>query len=243
MIKEDEILEDLQISGLFLIQKREGFKFGTDAVLLSDFAKDCPSRRTLDLCTGSGVVPILLSAKTDTPRIDGLELQADVADMARRSVEYNNLRERVVIECGDLKNPPYARSSFDVITCNPPYIKNGSAIKNENDTKIISRHEVACTLDDVLRTSASLLAPQGHFFMVHRPSRLADIVCCMRAHKIEPKTMRFVAPREGKKPNLVLIKGRLGGGAELNILPTLFMTDERGGETDEVKRIYGRGRI
>jgi tRNA1(Val) A37 N6-methylase TrmN6 len=243
IIKEDEILEDLQIGGLFLIQKKQGFKFGTDAVLLSDIAKTCSSNRTLDLCTGSGIVPVLLSAKTSTPHIDGLEIQPEIADMAKRSVEYNNLHSKVHIECGDLKNPPYAKSSFDVITCNPPYIKNGSAIKNEKDSKIIARHEVACTLDDVLRVSSELLAPQGQFFMVHRPSRLSDIFCIMRAHKIEPKIMRLIAPSAGKAPNLVLIGGRLGGGAELKILPTLFMTDKNGNESKEVQEIYGRGLI
>lgn len=241
-IQSDEVLEDLQIDGLFLLQKKTGFKFGTDAVLLSDFAKNHPSARTLDLCTGSGVIPLLLAAKTNTTQIEGLEIQRDFAEMAARSVAYNHLEHRIHITCGDLKEPPYAKASFDVITCNPPYLKNGSAIKNSGDSKMLARHEIACTLDDVLRTSALLLTPNGHIFLVHRPARLVDIFCTMRKYRLEPKTMRLVAPAPDKTPVLILIEGRRGGGTELTVLPTLFLKNKDGSDTDEINQIYGRKR-
>lgn len=241
MIKSDECLDDLQ-NGLFIIQKQNGFKFGVDAVLLSDFAKDARSKKTLDLCTGTGIVPLLLSAKTDTREIYGIEIQQDIAEMAQRSVEYNNLAERVFIKHGDLKDAAdiYGRGVFDKITCNPPYMKCGDGLRNDSDTKTVSRHEIMCTLDDVLRASSALLVSKGRLFMIHRPSRLADIMCAMRKHKIEPKRMRFVHPSCGKAPNLVLVEGMKDGGEELKILPPLYVHSESGGYTAEIDRIYGR---
>ena len=242
MIYSDEQLDDLQLNNLFLIQKKSGFRFGVDAVLLSDFAKNTASKQTLDLCTGTGIVPILLSAKTKTPKICGLEIQPDVADMAKRSVEYNSISERVQITQGDLKDAVsiYGKRSFDKITCNPPYVKNNSAIKNETDTITISRHEVLCDLEDVIRVSAQLLIPKGRFYMVHRPSRLADIMCLMRQYKIEPKKLRFVAPRKGKEPNLLLVEGMFGGGEELKLMEQLYIFDENGDYSEEVNKIYNR---
>lgn len=241
MIKTDECLDDLQ-NGLFIIQKQNGFKFGIDAVLLSDFAKDARSVNTLDLCTGTGIVPLLLSAKTETENIRGLEIQSDIAEMARRSVEYNNLSGRVHITEGDLKNAAeiYGRGVFDKITCNPPYMKCGAGIKNDTDTKLISRHEVLCTLDDVVCVSAQLLIPKGRFFMIHRPSRLADIICTMRKYKIEPKRLRFVHPSCAKTPNLVLVEGMRDGGEELKLMPPLYVYNEDGTYSEEINAIYGR---
>ena len=242
MIKNDEILDDLQLQGLHIIQKKSGFKFGIDAVLLSDFAKDASSKATLDLCTGTGIIPVLLSGKTKTPRICGLEIQEEIADMAKRSVEYNKIENRVEILQGDLKNAAeiYGKGTFDKITCNPPYMKNNTAVKNETDTLSISRHEIACTLEDVISVSSALLRPKGRFFMVHRPSRLADIISLMRQYRIEPKRMRLVAPKQGKEPNLVLIEGIKDGGAELKILPTLYVYEENGEYTKEIDKIYNR---
>ncbi len=241
MIKDGECLDDLQ-NGLFIIQKENGFKFGVDAVLLADFAKDARSKSTLDLCTGTGIVPLLLSAKTNTKDIHGLEIQPDIAEMAKRSVIYNKLSERVHIVQGDLKNAAeiYGRGSFDKITCNPPYMKCGTGIKNDTDTKSVSRHEVMCTLDDVLRISAQLLISKGRFFMIHRPSRLADIMCGMRKYKLEPKRLRFVHPSPSKAPNLVLIEGMKDGGEELKLLPPLYVYGEDGNYSAEIDEIYGR---
>ncbi|MBQ2670218.1 MAG: tRNA1(Val) (adenine(37)-N6)-methyltransferase [Clostridia bacterium] len=241
MIEDNEVLDDLQ-NGYYIVQKENGFKFGVDAVLLSDFAACARSKSTLDLCTGTGIVPILLAAKTDTQNICGLEIQSDIAEMAQRSVEYNKLTSRVHITCGDLKNAPeiYGRSVFDKITVNPPYMKGGAGLQNSTDTKSVSRHEVLCTLDDVLRVSAQLLISKARFFMVHRPSRLADIMCTMRRYNIEPKRLRFVHPSDGKAPNLLLVEGMKDGGEELKIMPPLYVHNAEGGYTEEIDRIYGR---
>lgn len=241
LIHSGETLDDLQ-NGRFIIQKTDGFKFGMDAVLLADFAKGMRAKRCMDLCTGSGIVPLLLSVKTKTERIDALEIQRDIADMARRSAEYNGLSERVVIEQGDLKNAAdiYGKRVFDAVTCNPPYMKCGAAVVNEADTKVISRHEVMCSLDDVMSAAADLLKVGGRLYMVHRPSRLADIFVSMRNFRIEPKRMRLVAPSADKAPNLVLIEGIFLGGAELRLEPTLYIFDENGGETEELRGIYGK---
>ena len=241
MIKNDECLDDLQ-NGLFIIQKQNGFKFGVDAVLLSDFAKDARSANTLDLCSGTGIVPLLLAAKTKTKNIYGLEIQADVAEMAQRSVEYNDLGERVHITQGDLKNAPeiYGKGRFDKITCNPPYMKCGRGARNDTDTMSVSRHEVLCTLDDILRVSAQLLVPKGRIFMVHRPMRLADIMCTMRKYRIEPKRLRFVHPSYNKAPNMLLVEGMLQGGDELKLMPPLYVYNEDGTYSEEINKIYGR---
>lgn len=241
MIKNDECLDDLQ-NGLFIIQKQNGFKFGIDAVLLADFAKEAQSENTLDLCTGTGIVPILLSAKTKTQNIYGIEIQEEIAEMAHRSVQYNNLENRVHITCGDLKNADeiYGKSRFDKITCNPPYMKHGAGLQNNIGTKSLSRHEVLCTLDDVIKTSSELLIPNGRFFMIHRPLRLADIMCTMRRYKIEPKKLRFIHPSPEKAPNLLLVEGMKNGGEELKILPPLYVYDSNGKYSEEINRIYGR---
>lgn len=237
-----ETLEDLQCGGLMLIQKKDGFRFGTDAVLLADFAKRIHSKNTLDLCTGTGIVPILLAAKSDTQHICGIEIQHDVADAAQRSVTLNGLDSRISIQCGDLKNALsyYPCASFDLVTCNPPYMKSGCAILNDSDNKIISRHEVLCTLDDITEVSSKLLKHGGHLVMVHRPNRLADVMCSMRKNRIEPKYIRFVHASFEKPPVLFLTDGMLGANSEIKILPPLLLYDKEGHETPELKSIYGR---
>ena len=239
---DDECVDDLQINGLKIFQKTDGFKFGIDAVLLSDFAKDAPSKRTVDLCTGTGIIPLLLSAKTKTPYICGVEIQKDIADMAKRSVIYNKLGKRVEIIEADLKTFPqkYGKGSFDKVVCNPPYMKALTAVINQADTKTISRHEVMCTLDDVIKAAADLLLPKGRLFMVHRPQRLADVLCSMRKFHIEPKRLRMVAPSPSKAPNLMLVEGMYFGGEELRMLPELYIYNEDGSYSEEIDRIYGR---
>lgn len=241
-IYADETVDDLQVGSLRLIQKKNGFKFGTDAVLLSDFAKALPSKRTLDLCTGSGIVPILLSAKTAAPEIHALEIQHDIADMARRSVELNGLEERIFVKEGNLCDgfSIYKKRSFDVITCNPPYMRAGAGILNKNDSKIISRHEVMCSLEDIISVSSGLLTLGGHLVMVHRPSRLSDIISLMRRYKTEPKRIRFVHKTAAAEPTLVLLDGLFGAKSDVRILPPLLLQNERGGESDELKAIYSR---
>lgn len=241
---ENEALDDLQINNLYIIQKKTGFKFGTDAVLLSDFAKDVRSDTVLDLCTGSGIVPILLSAKTNAKTIFGLEIQEGIADMAKRSVLYNGLSDRVEIFQGDLKNVRniFKPHSFDTVTINPPYMKTDSNIKNLTDEKTIARHEVLCSLEDCIRASADMLKFHGNFFMIHRPNRLLDITEAMREQKIEPKALRFVHSKAGFEPSMVLIHGVYQGGRNLKILPPLILFDEDGNESREVIKIYGKDR-
>lgn len=236
----DEFISDLQRDGLVIIQKKNGFRFGTDAVLLSDFAKDIKSRRILDLCTGSGIVPILLHAKTNAQEIYGVEIQPEMADMAQRSVELNKIGNRVHIVCEDLKRLSLTPHSFDAVTVNPPYMKAGNAIKNDFDPVTVSRHEVMCNLDDVVYAAARMLKDKGHLVMVHRPSRLADVICSMRKYGIEPKRLRMIHSTPEKPPSLFLIDGTLHGGEELKVMPPLIMQDENGNESDELKSIYNR---
>lgn len=240
MMEFDETLDDLQ-NGYYIIQKDNGFRFGIDAVLLSDFAKSA-SGRVIDLCTGTGIIPLLLAAKSKATHIDGIEIQKNIADMAKRSVSYNELCDKINICCDDLKNAPkiFGKSIYDTVTVNPPYMRTGSGLINETDTKAISRHEIKCNLEDVIRVSSELLKPHGKMFMVHRPSRMADIFSLMRQYKLEPKLMRLVAPSEGKEVNLVLICGIKCAKSDLKIMPTLFVYDKNGGYTKEIDEIYGR---
>ncbi len=239
-IKSNEILSDLQRDNLFIIQKKDGFKFGTDAVLLSDFASKIRADKIIDLCTGGGIVPILLYAKTAASKIYGVEIQHESANSAMRSVELNGIGGRVHIIEGDLKELELEKRSFDVVTCNPPYMKSGSAVINDLNSKTIARHEVLCTIDDVAKASARLLKNKGHLVMVHRPSRLCDVTGSMRKYDIEPKCIRFVHSSCNKPPVLFLIDGMYKGGSELKVMPPLILQNENGGESDELREIYGR---
>ncbi len=242
LVKDDETLEDLQLAGLQIIQKKDGFRFGIDAVLLSDFAKDIRAEKMLDMCTGSGIVPVLMSGKTKIPKIFGIEIQEEIFDTAKRTLELNGLWERVHFDCGDIKNGVeiYGKRQFDLITCNPPYMPAGTAVQNELTSKVIARHEVMCTLEDVISVGAMLVKQHGHLVLVHKPSRLADILCLMRENKIEPKRIRFIHKQVGTESSLVLVDGAYLGGRELRIMPPLYLFDEKGEETSELKRIYGR---
>ena len=240
VLNDNETLDDLE-NGYYLIQRRDGFRFGIDAVLLADFAK-CRAKRVIDLCTGTGIVAILLAAKTDIAQIDAVELQPEMAELASRSVSYNKLEGRVHVRCADLKNAPelYGKSLFDAVTVNPPYMKSGAGLINEDRMKLLSRHEIGCTLDDVVRVSSELLKTHGKLFMVHRPQRLADVMFAMRSWRIEPKRMRFVAPKQGREANLVLIEGVKNANSELKLMPTLYVYDDDGAYTKEIDVIYGR---
>lgn len=236
----NETLDDLQ-NGYYIIQKNDGFRFGIDAVLLSDFAKSAVGR-VMDLCTGTGIIPLLLSRKSKATHIDALEIQPQMADMAQRSVKYNALENKISVKCADLKSATelYSKSVYDAVTVNPPYMRTGSGLVNSTDAKTISRHEIKCTLEDVIRVSSELLKPHGKLFMVHRPSRLAEIFSLMSRYKVEPKEMRLVAPTYGKEPNLVLVCGIKSAKSDLKIMPTLFVYDKDGGYTKEIDEIYGR---
>ncbi len=221
-----ERLDDLQLSGYYIIQNPERFCFGVDAVMLTDFARVKPGEQVLDLGTGTGVIPILLSAKTKGKHFTGLEIQPESADMARRSVVYNQLEEKVEIITGDIKEAAerFGTASFDVITTNPPYMLNEHGLKNAADAKTIARHEILCTLDDILRESSRLLKEsKGRFYMIHKPFRLAEIMTRMCQYKLEPKRIQFVHPYIHKEPTMVLIEGLKGGKSRVTVEPPIVM--------------------
>ena len=222
--KSNERVDDLG-NGYYVIQNPKAFCFGVDAVCLSDFATVKKGERVLDLCTGTGIIPILLCAKTQGEHFTGLEIQQDSVDMARRSVTMNGLSNKISIDCGDIKNGAeiYPPNCFDVVTVNPPYIKTAAGIHNKADSKTIARHEVLCTLSDIVVLSARLLKTGGRLYMVHRPQRLAEIFCTLRRSNMEPKSMQFVQSSMGHEPSLVLLEAIDHGNPMLKVMPTLFL--------------------
>lgn len=237
-----ERLDDLQCNGLYLIQDPDKFCFGIDAVLLSNFVKVKRNGHVVDLCTGSGIVPILLSAKTGAKKITGIEIQSDIADMARRSVSYNKLDEKIDIINDDISNAlKYINNcSVDSVCVNPPYMKDTTAIKNPDLPMAIARHELLTDLGTVINIASKLLKESGKFFMVHRPSRLSEIFASMRQNRIEPKRLRFIHPYIESKANLVLIEGAKGSGVWMDVEPPLVVYKDKNVYTDEVLKIYGR---
>ena len=240
-LHENERLDELHRNGYKIIQDKWRFCFGMDAVLLSGFARVKPGEKVLDLGTGTGIIPILLEAKTDGEHFTGLEIQPESADMASRSVAYNDLQDKIDIVVGDIKDASqrFGASSFDVITTNPPYMIGQHGIKNDQDAKAIARHEILCDLDDILRESAKMLKPSGRFYMVHRPFRLAEIFSKMIEYRIEPKRMQLVYPFVDKEPNMVLIEGLRGGKSRITVEKPLIVYKEPGVYTDEIYDIYG----
>ena len=241
-INIDESVDDLQLKGLKLIQKQQGFRFGVDAVLLSYFANIKNKHRVIDLCTGTGIVPFLAYGKYEPKEVIGIEIQEDMVEMANRSSLLNNTTDVVKFVHGDLKDKALLDSlgKFDVLTVNPPYKLNNAGIINLNDKLAIARHEVMCTLEDVIIAARRLLKDNGRMFIVHRPERLADIFGLMRKYKIEPKRVRMVQPNTKKAPNIVLVEGQRDGGAFLKWEETLYVYDDNGNYSEEIDRIYGR---
>ena len=240
-LHENERLDELHRNGYKIIQDKGRFCFGMDAVLLSGFARVKPGEKVLDLGTGTGIIPILLEAKTDGEHFTGLEIQPESADMASRSVAYNDLQDKIDIVVGDIKDASqrFGASSFDVITTNPPYMIGQHGIKNDQDAKAIARHEILSDLDDILRESAKMLKPSGRFYMVHRPFRLAEIFSKMIEYRIEPKRMQLVYPFVDKEPNMVLIEGLRGGKSRITVEKPLIVYKQPGVYTDEIYDIYG----
>lgn len=240
-LKEGERLDDLQRNGYQIIQSPEKFCFGMDAVLLSGFASAPEGGRVLDLGTGTGIIPILMAAKTDAKELIGLEIQEESADMAQRSVVLNDLQDKVRIVQGDIKEAGHIfdAASFDVVTSNPPYMIGGHGLKNPDGPKAIARHEVLCDLDDVIRAAARCLKSGGKFYMVHRPFRLAEIMVLMHEYKVEPKRMQLVYPYADKEPNMVLIEGARGGRSRLTVEKPLIIYEAPGKYTPEIYDIYG----
>ncbi len=238
---ENERLDELHRNGYFIIQNPAKFCFGMDAVLLSGFVRVKPEETVLDLGTGTGIIPILLEAKTSGKHFTGLEIQPESADMAKRSVMYNKLENKINIEIGDIKDASrrFGASSFHVVTTNPPYMTGQHGLTNANEAKAIARHEILCSLEDVIRESAKLLKPQGRFYMVHRPFRLTEIMVLMHQYGIEPKRMQLVHPFVDKEPNMVLLEGLRGGNPRITVEKPLIVYKEPGKYTDEIYDIYG----
>lgn len=240
---ENERIYDLEFKNLKIIQNCTGFCFGIDSVLLSDFAKEIKKNSTVvDIGTGTGIISILLSAKTDVRKIYGIEIQEDVANMAKRSVNLNNLEDKIEIINTNIKNifNFLEPNKIDAIVTNPPYMKLNTGAQNEEKKKLISRHEVECTLEDIVKISYRLLKSNGEFYMVHRAERIVDILYYLRQYKLEPKVLRFIQPKENKEPNLVLIKAVKNAGYQLTLEKPLIIYNNDGSYTDEILEIYNK---
>ena len=244
LVFQHERVDDLQIDNLKIIQNPDWFCFGTDAVLLADYASKSIKKnaRVLDMCSGNGIISLLLSVKSKASEIYGLEVQSCVAEMASRSVKMNGLEDKIKMICGDLKEADthFGRSFFNNIVCNPPYKESGGGLTNKNDPVTLARHEILCSLEDIIRVSSILLEPGGKLCMIHRPERLADILCLMRSYKIEPKRLRFVHPSAEKTATMILVEGAYCGKPKLFLEPPLYVYKEPNVYSDEILHIYNR---
>lgn len=240
-LKENERIDDLQRNGYRIIQNTKGFCFGMDAVLLSGFAFVRPGERAIDLGTGTGIIPILLEAKCQGEHYTGLEIQEEMADMARRSVALNQLEKKISVVTGDIREASrlFGAASFDVVTSNPPYMNDAHGLKNPELPKAIARHEVLCTLEDVVGQAARLLKPGGRFYLVHRPHRLIEIITALTRAGLEPKRMKLVHPFVDKEANMVLIEAVRGGKSMIKVEAPIIVYKEPGVYTDEIYTIYG----
>lgn len=242
-LKENEKIEDLEYKGLKIIQNKTEFCFGIDSVLLSDYAKEIKNEsKVIDLGTGTGIIPILLSGKTGASEIVGIEIQEKMAEMASRSIKLNNLENKIKIINNDIKNVNniFEKNSFDAVVTNPPYKKNNTGLKNENQGQLISRHEIKCTLEDIVKAANYLLKDRGMFFMIHRPERLIDICEILRKYKIEPKNIKIIYPKEGKEPNLILVKAIKNARPFLKIEKPLYVYNNNKEYTEEILKIYNK---
>lgn len=241
LLHPGERIDDLQRNGYRIIQNPKTFCFGMDAVLLAGFAGGASGESLLDLGSGSGILPILMEARTDIPHLYGLELQEESADMARRSVLLNRLEHKIKIVTGDIKEADklFEAASFDVVISNPPYMIGHHGLQNADRAKTIARHEVCCTFEDVAAQTEKLLVPGGHFYLVHRPFRLTELLVTLHAHRLEPKRMRLVYPFIEKEPNMVLLEAVRGGRSRMNVEKPLIVYKSPGEYMPEIYEIYG----
>lgn len=242
-IKENERIDDLQFKGLKIIQNTENFCFGVDSILLTDFAKKIKNGcEALDLGTGTGVIAILLAAKTGLKHIIGVEKQEEMAELATRNVKLNNLENKIEIVNTDILDlcKLYPNDSFDVVVTNPPYKKKDTGVINQTEKKYLARHELTATLEDFIKVSKNMLKEKGEFYMVHKPERLVDILSLMRTNNLEPKELRFVFSNVNKEPSLVLVKGVKSAKPFLKIKKNLYIYDENENYTEEINKIYNR---
>lgn len=243
LVRSNERVDDLERNGYKLIQNPEVFCFGIDAILLAHFAKvNSSKKRVLDIGTGTGIIPIVMHAIYKKGQYTGIDIQEQMIEMASRSVKLNGIEEDVTMKVVDIKccKQHFAAGQFDIITCNPPYMKGHAGLKNEHPSKTIARHEVACTLEDIIKGASYMLNYGGKLCMIHRPHRLVDIFFYMRQNNIEPKVMRMVYPKQGKEPTMVLVEGVKNGNPELRVQTPLYVYNEDGTYTDEILEIYGK---
>ena len=239
-IKANERVDELGRNGYRIIQNPDRFCFGMDAVLLSDFANVKEGDKVLDFCTGTGIIPILMEAKTKAAHFTALEIQEDSAEMARRSVSLNHLEEKIEIITGDVKEADriFEAASFHAVTCNPPYMIGQHGLVNPDSPKAIARHEILCTLDDIVKQTARVLVPGGSFYLVHRPFRLVEIMTTLTKYKLEPKRMQLVYPYVDKEPNMVLIQATKGGKSRITVEKPLIVYEKPGVYTKDIFKIY-----
>ena len=245
-ILENEQIDDLEFNNLKIIQKKDGFRFGMDSVLISNFVKiRRKDAMVADLGTGTGIISILVAAKNEVSKIYGFEIQKEIAEMARRSVALNNMVDIVDIKNMDLVGLSKTEFSgrFDVVITNPPYKKSNTGLKNKNESKLISIHEIKCTLSDIIYESSKILKEYGILYMVHRPDRLVDIIDLMRKNRIEPKEIQMVYPNKNEEANLVLIKAVRLGKSYLKVLKPLIVYDQNGNYTKELLEMYGKNDV
>lgn len=242
LLNDGETLDDLQIDGIHLIQKEDGFRFGVDAVLLANFANVKSKHTVIDLCTGTGIIPFIIKGKKKPKKVIGIEIQSEFVEMANKSKKINGFSDDIEFVEGDLKDIELIKSlpRADVLTVNPPYKLANAGIVNENDKLSIARHEIKCTLEDVIASSRKILNDNGRIFIVHRPERLADIFTLMRKYKIEPKRVQMIHPNTKKAANIVLVEGQRDGGAFLKWEPPLYVYDDNGNYSEQINQIYGR---
>ncbi|CDC80970.1 methyltransferase small [Clostridium sp. CAG:465] len=248
-IRKNERIDDLGINDLKIIQNKEYFCFGTDSVLLANFVKSENSNNViLDICSGSGVIPIILSAKKKYKKIFGVELQSEMYDLFDRNIKINNLEDSIISINENVKNIKDIRKKvtsimekdkIDIITCNPPYKEIGTGLTTNHDVKTIAKCEVMCNLEDIFITSSKLLGKGGKLYLVHKPERLSDLIYFGRKYNLEAKEIRFVYPKIDKKPSIVLISYRKDGGNETKVLEPLIEYNDDMSYTDEIYRIYG----
>lgn len=237
----EEINRLLNYKDLKIVQNTDWFKFSIDSVLLSNFVKITKNTTNIiDFCTGNAPIPLILSTKTRA-NIKGVEIQKDVYNLAKKSIEINNLQDRIEILNMDVKDiaQKYESDSFDLITCNPPYFKlKESSIINDNDIKSVARHEIYINLDDIFKVARKILKNNGTIAIVHRTDRLIDIIDCMKKNNIEPKRLQLVYPKFNKESNIVLIEGAKNGKSSLKVLPPIYVHDEDGNYLEEIKKMF-----
>ncbi len=242
LVRPGERVDDLQ-NGYYVIQNPQKFCFGMDAVLLSGFAQIKKDEHVLDMGTGTGIIPVLLKAKTPGGHFTGLEIQEECAELAQRSVAYNGLEQDIDIVCGDIKEAVeiFGAASFHAVTSNPPYMIGQHGLQNPYMAKAIARHEILCTLEDVVSQTAKVLKDRGRFYMVHRPFRLVEIFQVLTRYKLEPKRMQLVYPFKDREPNMVLIEALKGGNSRITVEKPLIVYEKPGVYTEEILKIYGPG--